>query len=195
MEYQFLLLNLCDLFVVDDNGVDDDDLAKLVMELGVPSISNLVKDRGNSLFREGDFVLAARHYTQAIKLVCFLGLPPAHDQAVATSLCLSFVLNLAVCELKLSHYNQVCCYCTFVLSFDTTNVKALYRRGLAFKHLNLLSEAIDDFQHAVKFEPHHNDVNRELLSVADLLPLNVNGKRVAYPFNPLASDKKGEKPL
>ncbi|XP_074266594.1 uncharacterized protein LOC141589871 [Silene latifolia] len=193
MDYQFLLLNLCGLFVVDDNGVDDDDLTKLVMELGVPSISNvhLVKDRGNSFFREGNFVLAARHYIQAIKLVCFLGLPPAHDQPVATSLCLSLVLNLAVCELKLSQYNRVCCYCSFVLSFDPTNVKALYRRGLAFKHLNLLSEAIDDFEHAVKFEPQHSDVNWELLSVADLLLLNVNGKRVAFPFNPLSSDKKG----
>ncbi|XP_074293857.1 protein neprosin-like [Silene latifolia] len=70
MDYQLLLFNLCDLFVVDDYGVDDD-LAKLVLELGVPSISNvhLVKDRGNSLFREGNFILAARHYTQALKLL------------------------------------------------------------------------------------------------------------------------------
>ncbi|XP_074267366.1 uncharacterized protein LOC141590697 [Silene latifolia] len=122
------------------------------MELGVPSISNvhLVKDRGNSLFREGNFVLAARHYTQALKLVRFLGLPPIHDQPVATSLCLSLVLNLAGCQLKLSQFNRVCCYCTFVLSFDPSNVKALYRRGLAFKHLNFLNKALDDFEHVVK---------------------------------------------
>ncbi|XP_074301366.1 peptidyl-prolyl cis-trans isomerase FKBP62-like [Silene latifolia] len=171
MEYQFFLFNLCDLFVVDDTGVDDDDLARLVMELGVPSISNihLAKDRGNSLYREGNFILAARHYTRALKVVLFLGLPPVHDQPVATSLCLSLVLNLAGCELKLSQYNQACCYCTFVLSFDPSNDKALYRRGLAFKHLNLLDKALNDFEHALKFDPQNKDVNRELHYVADLL--------------------------
>ncbi|XP_074314323.1 uncharacterized protein LOC141649532 [Silene latifolia] len=172
MYYQFILLNQCDLFVVVDNDVDDDDLAKLVMELGVPSIFNvhLVKDRGNSLFREENFVLAARHYTQALKLVCFLGLQPSYDQPVAIALCLSLVLNLAACELELS-------------------------LGLSFKHLNLLNEAVDDFEHAMKLDPHNKDVNHELLSMADFLVLNVNGKRVAYPFNPLGSVKKGKKPL
>ncbi|XP_074306339.1 peptidyl-prolyl cis-trans isomerase FKBP62-like [Silene latifolia] len=192
MDYQALLLNLCELFIMDDAGMDDDILIHWIMNMGDPSIYNIymMKDRGNSLFKEGNLSLAVSLYKQALQFFCFLGIPCTRDQQTATSLALSLVLNLAACELKLSHYNQAWCYCNLILNFDLCNVKAFYRRGLAFQKLHFLVEALDDFEHALKLDQNNKDVARELHYVVDCLALKPNGKRAAYLFDPLRQNKQ-----
>ncbi|KAH9621284.1 hypothetical protein KSS87_014278 [Heliosperma pusillum] len=167
------------------------------MGMGEPSIFGIhkIKESGNSLFKEGNISLTINLYKFALNLFCFLDFSTLHDHHSTSFLALSLVLNLDTCELKLSRYNQVYCYCNLVLKFDPCNVKTLYCRGLAFSQKNLLPEALKDFEHVLNLHPNNKDVNCELIVVVDRLVVNPNGKRVASPFNQLGSSNKGNKPL
>ncbi|KAH9615278.1 hypothetical protein KSS87_006355 [Heliosperma pusillum] len=155
----------------------------------------LMKDRGNSLFKQKKISIAGCHYRQALKFLCFVGLLPSSDREANFSLALSLVLNLAACELKLSHFDLASRYCKFVLHFEHSNVKALYRRGLAYKELNLLKDAHDDFEQVLKLDLNNSEARREILVVADILAVNINGKRAASMSEPLGYVSKGKKPL
>ncbi|XP_074288405.1 uncharacterized protein LOC141613566 [Silene latifolia] len=178
MDFESFLLKLCELFVLDDNDVDDDALIQWIMNMGEPSLYSIqmMKDRENSLFKDDNLSLAASLYKQAFNCLCFLGLPSAHSHSTSSSLAISLVLNLEA-------------------YFEPSNVKALYRRGVALQKLNFFVEALDDFEHALKLEPNNKDVSRELYSVVHCLALKTNGKRVAYHFDPLGTDRKGKKHL
>ncbi|KAH9620057.1 hypothetical protein KSS87_001580 [Heliosperma pusillum] len=76
--------------------------------------------------------------------------------------------------------------------YDCSGIFSLYELGLASRHLNSLTDALGDFESALRHDPNNKDVNRELHSLVDHLALNLNGKRVGYPFDPLASNKKGK---
>jgi tetratricopeptide (TPR) repeat protein len=43
--------------------------------------------------------------------------------------------NLALCHLKLGSYDSVISFCNQILNHDNSNVKAKYRRGLAYHKL------------------------------------------------------------
>ncbi|XP_074290283.1 uncharacterized protein LOC141617014 [Silene latifolia] len=197
MDYMSLLFNLGELLILDDNGLDDDDLVKWIMSMGAPSFYSIhmIKDRGNSLFKDGNFSLAISLYKLALDFLSCVAIPPSHNPSEASSLTISLVLNLTACELKLSQFIEARCLCNLILNIDPCNVKALYRRGSALKKLNLLAEALDYFEHALNLDPKNKDAARELSSVSEGLLLNTNGKRVAYHFDPLDRDKKGKKPL
>ncbi|XP_074280350.1 uncharacterized protein LOC141605466 isoform X2 [Silene latifolia] len=167
------------------------------MSMGEPYVFTIqsMKDRGNSLFKKGNVSLAGSLYKQALIFLCFVGFLPPHDQHATFSLALSLILNLAACELKLSHYELASRYCKFILHFDPCNVKALYRRGLAYKQHNLLKDALVDFEHVLHLDPNNSEASREILAVVNRLVVNPNGKRVAFPFDPLSSLNRGKKPL
>ena len=54
--------------------------------------------------------------------------------------------------------------CTKALSIDPSNAKALYRRGLAFRHLGSLEQAAADLQCAHHASPADPLVSKELES-------------------------------
>lgn len=53
--------------------------------------------------------------------------------------------NLSLCYLKLKNYEMVVSFTNQVIGQDPSNVKARYRRGLAYKELKNVDEAIKDF--------------------------------------------------
>ncbi len=53
--------------------------------------------------------------------------------------------NLSLCYLKLKNYEVVVSFTNQVLGQDSGNVKARYRRGLAYTELKRTDEAIKDF--------------------------------------------------
>ncbi|XP_074302777.1 uncharacterized protein LOC141634541 [Silene latifolia] len=197
MDYHSFICNLSELFIFEEDAVNDEDLITWIMSLGEPSVSSiqLMKDRGNSLFKNGNVSLASSLYKQALNFLCFVGFLPCCDQRATSSLALSLVLNLAICELKNSQYDLACRYCKFVLHFEPSNVKTLYQRALAFKHLNQLKAAQEDFEHVLHLDPQNLEASRELVVVADRLVVNPNGKRVALSFDPLGYVTKSKKPL
>lgn len=61
--------------------------------------------------------------------------------------------NLAHCQLHYNQYDAALELCDRALKYDPDNVKALYRRSLAYNGLNLLEEAWTDIQQVLKLHP------------------------------------------
>ncbi|KAH9615686.1 hypothetical protein KSS87_016565 [Heliosperma pusillum] len=185
MAYQVILAAIGDLFREDDCPEMDELLGEAVLECRVPSLNSvgILKDKENLFFKMGNVPLAYFHYKIPLKFLLLMGPLAICDAPSATSLALSLFLNLAAYDLKVSDYEQVCWYCNLILYVEPSNIKALYRRGLALKHLNLLPKAVADFECALKFNPTNKSIFREL--------------QVVEPpkFDPLGIERKGKKPL
>lgn len=67
---------------------------------------------------------------------------------------------MAGCQLTRKNYEHTISLCTKVLDKENNNVKALYRRGVAYGSLRDLEHAVADLEAAVTLEP-HNHVAKE----------------------------------
>ncbi|XP_074266831.1 uncharacterized protein LOC141590119 [Silene latifolia] len=187
MDFHHLLVNLGFLLLSDDSG-EDEEVLKFIFELRDPALTSVfkLKERGNCIFKESNHLLAFSYYKQAIKFLCLIDIPSTSEQqSCATSPTISLILNLAACEIKLSHFAEAWFYCNLVLICDHCNVKARYRMGLSSKNLNLFNEALEDFEAALKLDPKNKDITRELHSMVDCIAQNLSCKQVGYQFDPL----------
>ncbi|KAJ3997749.1 hypothetical protein F5050DRAFT_1369317 [Lentinula boryana] len=112
------------------------------------------KDKGNEAFKNGDYVSAIGYYTQAI-------LEDSKDW--------TFPLNRAAAYLKLGKNDDAERDCNTVLTLNTTNVKALFRRAQARRALEKLDEAQKDLEQAIALDPSNQAVKTELSVVKDQL--------------------------
>lgn len=101
-----------------------------------PSATSL-KDQGNKLFQQGQYLEAIQCYTQSIGL-----------QATAVA-----YANRAMARLKLKQYAEAEQDCSAALQLDGSYIKALHRRGTARRQLGKLLEAAADFEEALRLEP------------------------------------------
>ncbi|KAK2565122.1 Peptidyl-prolyl cis-trans isomerase FKBP62 [Acropora cervicornis] len=74
----------------------------------------------------------------------------------------SCLLNLAACQGKLEQFEFVAQNCTKVLAMVPSNLKALYRRGQAFAHLNEFDKAKVDLEKALAVDPCNRAVQEQL---------------------------------
>ncbi|KAJ3910455.1 hypothetical protein F5879DRAFT_983882 [Lentinula edodes] len=109
---------------------------------------------GNISFKNGDFPSAIGHYTQAI-------LEDPKDW--------TFPLNRAAAYLKLGKNEDAERDCTTVLTLNTSNVKAFFRRAQARRGLEKLAEAQEDLEQAISLDPSNQSVKTELSAIKDLL--------------------------
>ncbi|KAJ3979949.1 hypothetical protein F5890DRAFT_1448677 [Lentinula detonsa] len=112
------------------------------------------KDKGNDAFKNGDYPSAIGYYTQAI-------LEDSGDW--------TFPLNRAAAYLKLGKNDDAERDCNTVLTLNTTNVKALFRRAQARRALEKLDEAQKDLEQAIALDPSNQSVKTELSVVKDQL--------------------------
>ncbi|KAJ3742780.1 hypothetical protein DFH05DRAFT_1255114 [Lentinula detonsa] len=112
------------------------------------------KDKGNDAFKNGDYPSAIGYYTQAI-------LEDSKDW--------TFPLNRAAAYLKLGKNDDAERDCNTVLTLNTTNVKALFRRAQARRALEKLDEAQKDLEQAIALDPSNQSVKTELSVVKDQL--------------------------
>ncbi|KAJ3934059.1 MAG: hypothetical protein NXY57DRAFT_995985, partial [Lentinula lateritia] len=112
------------------------------------------KDKGNISFKNGDFPSAIGHYTQAI-------LEDPKDW--------TFPLNRAAAYLKLGKNEDAERDCTTVLTLNTSNVKAFFRRAQARRGLEKLAKAQEDLEQAISLDPSNQSVKTELSAIKDLL--------------------------
>ncbi|XP_074287966.1 70 kDa peptidyl-prolyl isomerase-like [Silene latifolia] len=139
---------------------------------------NALKDMGNYLFKEKCYEGAANCYDEACKLLSLtVGMKGSYEISSLSDLMVSLSLNLVACALKLLEYEATKDLCSIVLSSFPHNVKALFRRGLAFMKLNRLLYAQLGFEEALLVEPKNKDILRELSVVKSCLIINSNGKR------------------
>ncbi|XP_043980574.1 peptidyl-prolyl cis-trans isomerase FKBP4 [Gambusia affinis] len=115
--------------------------------------SGIVKEKGTQCFKDGKYKQASVQYK---KIVAWLehesGLSD-EDEKKAKTLRLAAHLNLAMCFLKMHEPNKAFENCDKALEIDSTNEKALFRRGEALFNMNEFEKARDDFQRVVQLYP------------------------------------------
>lgn len=74
-------------------------------------------------------------------------------------------LNLSQALLKLNKFGDVVEQSTKVLKDDPQNLKALYRRGVAYSRSQDFDRAQADFKELLKLDPSNNEAKNELASI------------------------------
>ncbi|BBN18215.1 hypothetical protein MPTK1_8g00690 [Marchantia polymorpha subsp. ruderalis] len=106
-----------------------------------------LKRQGNWLHGSGKYTEAAEKYLRAKNNLTGIFMPEAQ------SLQLQCSLNLMSCYLKTKQYQEVIDEGTEILKGDARNLKALYRRGQAYKELGNLKLAVTDLRTAAQLSP------------------------------------------
>jgi stress-induced-phosphoprotein 1 len=106
------------------------------------------KAEGNELFKQGRYEEAIEKYTKAIDGVGSRVSSPENKAIVVDS-----YNNRAVCWMQQQAYRQVIADTTAVLELDESNLKALFRRAMAFEGLEKYRSALQDIRACCQRKP------------------------------------------
>ncbi|WAR22060.1 TTC1-like protein [Mya arenaria] len=105
--------------------------------------SQVLKDNGNQLFRDGSYKSALRVYSRALR-VCPIKF--AKDRAILYS-------NRAACKMKLEMYDECIRDCTKAVDLHPQYLKAFMRRAEMYEKTEKLDEALADYQKILELDP------------------------------------------
>lgn len=114
------------------------------------SPEELLKLKGNDAFKVAAFDKAIGFYTQALETM----------SDTTCALAISCYNNRAACYQQMSDYSSVIGDCTQVLQIESTNQKALLRRGLAYEGLEKYRLALQDIRFLLGINPHIEVANK-----------------------------------
>jgi tetratricopeptide (TPR) repeat protein len=77
--------------------------------------------------------------------------------------------NMSACYLKLEQYDKALDMCDKVIKQDPKNAKALFRKGQALSHLNVLDSALQTLKSAAQIEPSDIGIRQEIQKVKEKL--------------------------
>ena len=141
------------------------------------------KDRGNTLCQDGQYEAAVAEYTESLGVLLWFYLPngkhseeiplfsgykefeSAEDVALAQESLQVILLNIAHCLNKLCSWEASIYACTYTLRLDRDNIKALYRRAVAYYGQGTsytLDQAVEDLLQANSIDPEDKQVAKLL---------------------------------
>ena len=89
----------------------------------------------------------------------------SHLQKSIDEIRIVLLCNQALASIKLGQFHQAIEFCNTVLSFQSTNAKALFRRGFARSRCGDFVEAEDDFERLLVIDPDNADAIKELRNI------------------------------
>ncbi|KAJ3707247.1 hypothetical protein LUZ61_010952 [Rhynchospora tenuis] len=125
------------------------------------SAAQSLKQEGNELHSRGHYSEAVNKYKRAKDNV--QNVPSASAQTLQ----LQCSLNLMSCYLKTGQFNECITEGTEVLSHESTNIKALYRRGQAYRELGNFEAALVDLKKANEISPDDETIANVYRDVKD----------------------------
>lgn len=120
------------------------------------------KSQGVNLFKTS-YVDASHRFAKALKILCSIPIaavdPPESIDGIPIvdiqQMKINLYSNLASCYLKIKDTETVIDLCNKVLAFDENNVKALYKRGVAYIEEREFEKAQDSLKTLVQIEPNN----------------------------------------
>jgi len=120
------------------------------------------KEEGNQLFKDGKFEAAAQQYSKALDYFKNSWGFTEDEKKEADAVKLPCFLNLAASQLRTKDFAECILNCHKALDIDSSNVKALFRRGQAYARSSDFDKAKSDFLEAAKLAPDNKEVRQEL---------------------------------
>ncbi|XP_031832295.2 tetratricopeptide repeat domain 1 [Nomia melanderi] len=118
-----------------------------------------LKNRGNALFKSGEYVEAISIYTQGIQ-TCPLAYSKERSILYA---------NRAAAKSKCLEKESAISDCTKAIELNPTYVKAIVRRAHLYKELEKLDEAMEDFTKLNSLDPDNVESRQEVHKLARLI--------------------------
>jgi len=117
------------------------------------------KEEGNIFFKTGDFDNARKKYDMALDYL------EAEKGEKLKECKISCFLNLAAVYIKKKENIKAVESASKALEADPKNVKALYRRGVAYANFSNFDDAKVDFEDALQLDPENQEIKKELASL------------------------------
>lgn len=145
--------------------------------------ANKLKDEGTELFKKQLFAEATAKYEDAATYAVDEGITGEDVPEEERPLYISCWSNAAMCYIKLKEWADATRACNQVLeipSEEASNIKALYRRGLARMHLGLYKEAKVDLMAAYKTDNSNKDVRKALAQLKEKVENSKQKEKAAF---------------
>ncbi|XP_077286410.1 uncharacterized protein LOC143911408 [Arctopsyche grandis] len=143
--------------------------------------ANKHKYAGVELIRRRETLDAFRQFSKALKFLLTLSKVDFesmsdNDKHLVDDLKTKLYNNLAHCQLLYKEYEAAIYLCNRVLEIDNVNVKAIYRRGIAYMGLEFWEFAYTDMTQVLDLDQSVTEANAKI----KLLKEKINGLNEAY---------------